>query len=159
MGELFISESSPIRLRPIPTLRVTNVIGAIVIAAAGIVGVWGGLEVGPAHNGFVLVLLGAPFALYGAFAAPLSLRLALVLYADRAVVRGYLATRAIPRSAITGVTPWPSILWLDSDGRRRRAVVNALNVYRNPFWATPNPALVARVDAQIAILTSWVAER
>jgi hypothetical protein len=159
VGEPFISEQLPIRLRPLPTLRVTALIGGTLITVCGIIGVWGGLLVGPVHNGPVLVVISAPFALYGAFVTPVSLRLGLDLYADRAVVRGYLGTRVVPRSAIVDVTPWPSIIWVDPDGRQRRSVVNALNVYRNPFWARPNPALVACVDAQIANLKNWVADR
>jgi hypothetical protein len=155
----FTTEQYPIRLRPLPQLRVNNVIGGLFIAAAGAAGIWGGFAVGVAvHQGWIIVALGVPFALYGLWVTPRSLLLEVVLTEDRAVVRGILCTVRVPRDSIRGITAYPSILWTDAGGRSRRTQVNALNVYRSGR-ASPNARILARVQAQQAVLEHWAARQ
>src|SRR4051794_888386 len=90
----------PIRLRADRTLRVTGLIGGVLIAAAGMLSVWGGFEIGPvARNGWILIALGSPFAIYGLVLAPGSQWLEVILEVDQVTVRGFLGTRRIPRAA------------------------------------------------------------
>jgi len=155
VGEHFISEHFPIRLGPAWVLRMNNLIGAVLIAGCGAVGVWGGFAVGfVAHQGFILTILGAPFALYGLIIAPLTLRLGVVLHTDRAVVRGYLSTETVPRAAVTAVTDYPSIEWTGPDGQPRETLVNALNVYRSGR-ASPSERMLAAIQAKVDVLRAW----
>jgi hypothetical protein len=148
--------SLPIRLRPIATLRITNFIGGFIIAATGIGGVWAGFAIGFSdHQGWIVTYLGAPFALYGTFITFAGFRLGLDLTETEAIVHGYLRTVRIPRSAIGEVSGWPFIIWKNAHGRNRFTPVNALNVYKSGR-ARPNPAVVAKVDAQVDILRKWV---
>ncbi|MFC9596128.1 hypothetical protein ACFTUC_40840 [Streptomyces sp. NPDC056944] len=45
--------------------------------------------------------------------------------AGRLVVRGFLWSRAIPRTAVTGVTGFPAVRWTSPGGRRRWTPVAA----------------------------------
>jgi hypothetical protein len=126
-----------------------------VIAGSGAIGVWGGFAVGfVVHNGWVLTLLGAPFALYGAVFLFAGFRLELVLIQDAAVVHGYFSTVRIPRASIRSITAWPAIEWVDERGRTHRTPVNALNIYRSGR-AQPNPTIVARIEQQCDVLRNW----
>ncbi|HEU0207086.1 MAG TPA: hypothetical protein VFQ74_10415 [Pseudolysinimonas sp.] len=70
-------------------------------------------------------------------------------------VRGYFGTRHVPRAAITGITAWPSIMWTDARGRRRRTVVNALNLYRSGFRYQPRQSVIDAADSRIDTLRDW----
>ena len=154
-----VAGAYPLRLRPLMQLRLNKFIGGVVILGAGAVGVWGGFAVGVmAHQGWILVALGAPFALYGLWVTPRSLLLEVVLTQDRAVVRGYLRTVRIPRDAIREITAYPSILWVDANGRSRRTQVNTLNIYRSGR-VSPNPRIAGLVREQCAVLERWAADR
>ena len=134
-----------------------NLIGAVVIAGCGAVGVWGGFAVGFfEHQGIILTILGAPFALFGLVIAPLTLRLGVVLHADRAVVRGYLSTETVPRKAVTAIGDWPSIEWTGPDGQPRTTLVNALNVYRSGR-ARPSERMLAAIETKVNVLRAWAA--
>jgi hypothetical protein len=145
----------PIRIRPPRPLGINNIIGAVIIAASGGVGVWGGFAVGfIVHQGWIITLIGAPFAVYGVVFLVAGLRLELVLTEDTAVVHGYFGTVRIPRASVQGVTQWPAIEWIDARGRTRLTPVNALNLYRSGR-AAPNPTIVARVQHQIDVIHEW----
>jgi hypothetical protein len=153
------ARSYPIRLRPIAQLRVNNFIGGVVIAAAGAAGVWGGFAVGLlAHQGWILIALGAPFALYGLWVGPRSLFVEVVLTRSHAEVRGILRSTRVPRAAIREITAYPSFVWVDARGRSRVTQINALNIYRSGR-ASPNPNIVARVQAQQAVLEQWASDQ
>jgi hypothetical protein len=147
------SGSFPIVLAP---PRAGNLIAAIVITLAGLGFIWCAFIAGLfVHFGIVLLILGIPTAIYGAVMAPLSLRLRLILDANQAIVRGYFGTRRVPRGAITGITAWPSIVWSDARGQRRKTVVNALNLYRSGFYYQPRQSGVEAADARIDVLRDW----
>ena len=138
-------------------LRVNNFIAAVIIAAAGATGVWGGFAVGLlVHQGWVLTALGSPFVLLGVAGAPTSLRLELVLTQDHAVVRGYFRTVRVPRDSVRRITEYPSIVWVDDHDRSHVTQVNALSAFRS-VRASPNPRLLARVEEQVATLRDWAA--
>jgi hypothetical protein len=159
-GDVELSTGSyPIRLRPLVQLRVNNFIGGVAIAAAGAAGVWGGFAVGViVHQGWILVTLGAPFAIYGLWVTPRSLLLEVVLTESCAKVRGILRSVRVPRAAIREITAYPSIVWTDARGRSRLTQVNALNIYRSGR-VSPNPNIVARVQAQRAVLEKWASRQ
>ena len=148
----------PIRLRPLLALRVNNFIGAIIIAAAGVAGVLGGFAVGlVVHQGWIITVLGCPFAVFGIAFALTSFRLELVLTQDHAVVRGYFRTVRVPRDGVRQITDYPSIVWVDGLDRPHNTRVNALNVYRSGR-ASPNSRLLARVEVQRETLRDWVTQ-
>ena len=49
-----------------------------------------------------------------------------VAVGDEVEVRGYLWSRRVPRGSVLGVTGFPSVVWRDAAGRRRRSPVLAL---------------------------------
>jgi hypothetical protein len=150
------SEHFPIRLRPLPATLVGNFVGAVIIAACGIAGVWGGFAVGlVTHQGWVFVLLGAPFAIYGLAMTAVASRIELTLDRDHATIRGYFRTVTIPRAAVRTISNYPSILWVDSLGRSRTSPVNALNLYRSGR-VQPNSRALARTNEKVAMLRQWV---
>jgi hypothetical protein len=145
-------------MRPFKVIRVNNLIGALFIAAAGIVSVWGGFAVGiVANQGWVLTALGVPFALFGLWSAPASVFLELVLNRDYAVVHGFLRIVRIPRDSVKEITSYPSIVWVDSRGRSRRTPVTALSLYRSGR-VSPNPRISARVQGQRDVLRNWASQ-
>lgn len=151
-------DSFPIRIRPFTVIRVNSFIAALLIAGAGIVGVWGGFAVGiAAHQGWILTALGVPFALFGLWTAPASLFLEMVLTRDNAVVHGFLRIVRIPRKSVKEITSYPSIIWVDSRGRSRRTPVNALSLYRSG-QASPNARILARVQGQSDLLRHWATQ-
>jgi hypothetical protein len=151
-------DSFPIRMRPFRVIRVNSFIGALFIAAAGIVGVWGGFAVGILVNqGWIITTLGVPFALFGLWTAPASFFLELVLNRDYAVVHGFLRIVRIPRDSVEEITSYPSIVWVDSRGQSRRTPVNALSLYRSG-QASPNPRIAAGVQGQRDVLRHWATQ-
>ncbi len=145
----------PIRIRALTTLRVTGLVGSVIIAAAGTSGVWGGFQVGlVAHNGWILAAVGLPFALYRLILAPGTQRLGVALNRDDILVRGHLRNQRIPRSAIRDITAYPSTIWSDEKGRQRTTVLSSLNVYQSGT-AAPNPRLLARVERDIELIRRW----
>jgi hypothetical protein len=151
-------DSFPIRMRPFTVIRVNSFIASLLIAGAGIVGVWGGFAVGiTVHQGWILTALGVPFAVFGLWTAPASLLLELVLTRDNAVIHGYLRIVRIPRESVKEITSYPSIIWVDSRGRSRRTPVNALSLYRSG-QANPNARILARVQGQSDLLRHWATQ-
>jgi hypothetical protein len=151
-------DSFPIRMRPFTVIRVNSFIAALLVAGAGIVGVWGGFAVGiVAHQGWILTALGVPFAVFGLWTALASLFLELVLTRDNAVVHGFLRVVRIPRESVKEITSYPSIIWVDSRGRSRRTPVNALSLYRSG-QASPNARILARVQGQSDLLRHWATQ-
>ncbi len=152
-----LEQPFPIRIRAVTTLRVTNLIGSLVIAAVGAFGVWGGFQVGLiTHNGWIISAIGLPFALYGLALAPGTQRLGVVVNRDDILVRGYLRTQRIPRGAIREITSYPSIVWIDERGRQHTTLLNVFNVYRSGR-ASPNPRLLARVEQDVDVIRKWAA--
>jgi hypothetical protein len=151
-------DSFPIRMRPFTVIRVNSFIAALLIAGAGIVGVWGGFAVGiAAHQGWILTALDVPLALFGLWMSPASPFLELVLTRDNAVAHGFLRLVRIPREAVKEITSYPSIIWVDSRGRSRRTPVNALSLYRSG-QASPNARILARAQGQSDLLRHWATQ-
>jgi hypothetical protein len=147
----------PIRLRPLPRIRVTNFIGTILIVTAGGTGVWGGFAVGfVVHRGWIISALGTPFALYGLVLLFTASRLELILTSDHATVRGYTRTVRISRDSIRQITDYPMIVWSDPGGAVHRTLVNALSLYRSGR-ASPSPKVLALVSKQWDVLREWAA--
>jgi hypothetical protein len=83
-------------------------------------------------------------------------RLSVTLTDETATVRGYLGTRTIDRSQVVGLTPYPSLLWVDAAGKQHKTPVNALNVNRR---SRVLPSILEQIDAMTRTLADWIGPR
>jgi hypothetical protein len=145
--------SNSVVLAPVKATRIGNLVGgvALVVVGAALAGL-GGAESSLSPLFWIVFAMGLALVPYGLVLAVRAPGLSVTLTDDSATVRGYLGTQIIPRDSIVGVTRYPSLLWTDASGSRRKTPVNALNVYRRYRVL---PEILEQIDEMTGVLRTW----